>query len=197
MAMPELQAVLTIVVEDEISFLDELATFLNTADIQQLLITHPNKTTLPDFECPDCWRFWWEWASDVDVGAVDASEAKWVHLWHYYTCPSESTRSYDSIPDDLRSFIDRCRTLQLDREPGRFACPLSSSSRSTREVDIPLPSAGELRADPRLRGMSPKKAHEVSRMTEYTSRFLSYVSRQDTAIRHVVDIGAGQVSHFS
>lgn len=45
--------------------------------------------------------------------------------------------------------------------------------------------------EPTLRGMSPKKSHEVLRM----SNFIQQVLRESpTEIRHVVDVGAGQVS---
>lgn len=42
--------------------------------------------------------------------------------------------------------------------------------------------------------MSPKKAHEVSRMTEYISHLLSSLdSRYKDQIQFAVDVGAGQV----
>lgn len=42
-------------------------------------------------------------------------------------------------------------------------------------------------------GMSPKKVHEVNRMTTYVSQLISTLDEQNL-IRHVIDIGAGQVS---
>ncbi|KAG0704789.1 methyltransferase domain-containing protein [Suillus ampliporus] len=46
------------------------------------------------------------------------------------------------------------------------------------------------RAAPRSYGMSPKKDHEVSRMSEYINRLL-YPGSADT-LQHVVDVGSGQ-----
>jgi hypothetical protein len=50
------------------------------------------------------------------------------------------------------------------------------------------------RATPRSYGMSPKKDHEVSRMSEYINRLL-YSGSAET-LHHVVDVGSGQVSIF-
>ena len=43
-------------------------------------------------------------------------------------------------------------------------------------------------------GMSPKKAHEVHRMTTFISDSLESLPSGKLRPRHVVDIGAGQVS---
>ena len=46
--------------------------------------------------------------------------------------------------------------------------------------------------------MSPKKEHEVQRMTAYIANLLAGLSSDCSFnIRHVVDIGAGQVSNHS
>jgi hypothetical protein len=45
-------------------------------------------------------------------------------------------------------------------------------------------------------GMSPKKAHEVSRMARYVLETIK-VNRWDTAVLRIVDVGAGQVRTFS
>lgn len=45
-----------------------------------------------------------------------------------------------------------------------------------------------------LRGMSPKKAHEVLQMSAFIQ---SMLSQTQTTIKHVVDVGAGQVGHIA
>lgn len=47
---------------------------------------------------------------------------------------------------------------------------------------------------PRSYGMSPKKDHEVSRMSEYINHLL--YPRSADKLHHVVDVGSGQVSIF-
>ena len=78
-----------------------------------------------------------------------------------------------SIDHDLLHLIHSIRLLQLDRSPIHIH-PLN------------LPS---------LHGMSPKKAHEVSRMASYILDLLQINNIHTSHIR-IVDIGAGQACRF-
>ena len=44
-------------------------------------------------------------------------------------------------------------------------------------------------------GMSPKKTHEVANMSSYISHFLREIEGE-MEVRHIVDVGAGQVCPF-
>jgi len=73
------------------------------------------------------------------------------------------------LPDPFRSFLTTARRLQLPRSP--------------ISLDV-LPLLSE-------RGMSPKKAHEVSRMVTYVLRLIRENDIPEHTLR-IVDIGAGQ-----
>lgn len=75
------------------------------------------------------------------------------------------------IPITLRCLLDKIRGLQLDRSPITLAGT--------------LPQIKET-------GMSPKKAHEVSRMTAYILQMIR-VNNWDLSVLRIVDVGAGQV----
>lgn len=96
--------------------------------------------------------------------AADAPQPAWLQLLHYFMRPAAVR---DQIPLPLRSLIDAVRSLQLERTPSGD-CPADSCQPSYR--------------------VSPKKAHEVERMS-------AYIRRMDTprSVWHAVDVGSGQV----
>lgn len=177
----------------------------------------------PPFTAPQEWASWWEWAGQLclstnirtDVESEEQSHNKWLLLLRYYLEPNARplAGAFSSIPSDLKSLVDNARHLQIAREPGPltalgspFSVDLSDVHSRIKDVKstAPLPTASQ-RSDTakegniscgdqdesRLRGMSPKKAHEVSRMTRYITRLLSSPELQ--GVKHVVDVGAGQV----
>lgn len=167
-----------------------MTVFLATEDTQQLLAVHPNQVTSSGFSCPDSWLLWWNWASEPS----ESTDPKWLQLWHYYVAPHEDREGFSSIPAELRKFVDITRSLQLNREPGKEACPPTIETISQSRTGVPLPSDTSMENQgTKLPGMSPKKAHEVQCMSAYTSQLLSSISSQGVPVRHVVDIGAGQV----
>ena len=111
---------------------------------------------------PPSWHRWWEWAASL------STVPHWVGLIQYYI----SNKAEIPLPEDIQRLLDNVRHLQLPRNPVPF-------------TSIP---AGRYS----LAGMSPKKVHEVVRMTSYVKHLLAANSRLRN-IRHVVDIGAGQV----
>ncbi|KAI0930834.1 hypothetical protein AcV7_004911 [Taiwanofungus camphoratus] len=155
-----------------------------------------------DYHCPNAHE---HCASSLD-------EPKWLLLVRYYVSPLPISGSclqhrYSSIPPKLRSLVDTARRLQLLRQPGPVCASQSahSSSQSSGDNVLHRPvcdnavfaaamSGHSTYTTPkgdRMHGMSPKKAHEVTRMTEYTSRLLSSIPGLEH-VKHVVDVGAGQ-----
>ncbi|KAF9454770.1 hypothetical protein P691DRAFT_754327 [Macrolepiota fuliginosa MF-IS2] len=92
----------------------------------------------------------------------------WLELVHYYMTGTLQIPVSPSAP--LRGLLDEIRTLQLDRQPITF--------KDT------IPTIKET-------GMSPKKAHEVSRMAAYIFETIRVNSWSPSALR-IVDVGAGQ-----
>lgn len=179
----------------ELPFLDELTTFLVSQACQDLLGAHPNHTPSRTFRCPSSWLPWWTWAADPTT----TSERKWLVLWRYYVSGArdrlEDHPDFAQIPAPLRTFVDSARRLQLNRTPGEDAAPPGVAvvgEDHPRSFPVPGKTPAP-NANVHTHGMSPKKAHEVLAMTAYTSRLLSSLMRQGTSVRHVVDIGAGQV----
>lgn len=184
--------------------------FLCTPIVNELLTTHPNWLcqNAESHTLSSEISSWLEWAGERPHGYSTANgpqvlppvgEHKWLLLLRYYTHPSCDGLSdlYSTIPADLRELLDATRRLRLSREPGpaRFlasSCP-QNATREAVYQSVDYESSGIEAPDyARMVGMSPKKAHEVVRMTAYTSRLLCSSPSLRT-IRHVVDVGAGQV----
>ncbi|KAJ6557223.1 methyltransferase domain-containing protein [Mycena vulgaris] len=87
----------------------------------------------------------------------------------YYTDPAQ--RAEWDIPVELRQLIDQVCALALPRNPISIA------------TEVPL----EISA----RGMSPKKAHEVTQSVAYISNLFDSLGIDPRGVR-IVDIGAGQ-----
>ncbi|KAH7885135.1 methyltransferase domain-containing protein [Phlebopus sp. FC_14] len=87
--------------------------------------------------------------------------------------PGTQSLIIHKIPAELCSLIDVVRDLQLQRQPTSIA-----------------PDNGINGEGRRTYGMSPKKEHEVERMSSYIHHFLN--SRACSSLAHVVDVGSGQ-----
>ncbi|KAF8893688.1 methyltransferase domain-containing protein [Gymnopilus junonius] len=96
----------------------------------------------------------------------------WLDLVQFYsTGELERTCNSSRIPDELIHLISSIRYLQLHRGP------------------IPMPKILRLHSE---QGMSPKKAHEVSRMATYIVDLAPRLASSSSSSLRIVDIGAGQ-----
>ncbi|KAF8494544.1 methyltransferase domain-containing protein [Gautieria morchelliformis] len=95
-----------------------------------------------------------------------AGKARWKLLIPGWGSTSPDTVS--DVPDEIKLMLGTVDQLTLPR---------------TLNLNLILEDHAP------LRGMSPKKAHEVSQMSAFIQ---SVLSRSETDIRHIVDIGAGQ-----
>lgn len=100
----------------------------------------------------------------------------WLRLVEYYNQKTwSSQQNWSDLPSDLTDFIDQIRSFELDRTPIQIQLP-------PREIPLnPLPGYG----------LSPKKQHEVERMTDYIESLLLEYQLPLTTLR-IVDVGAGQ-----
>ncbi|KAH8077029.1 hypothetical protein BXZ70DRAFT_1002943 [Cristinia sonorae] len=150
----------------------QLVTFLKQDAISTYFTIHPNELSSPSFSPPSAWLPWWNWASSEDANG----EPLWMLLWRYYTAPpyERAAQDFKAIPMSVRVMVDAARQLRL--------------SRISR-----VEEKGKHNGN--TNGMSPKKMHEVERMTDFVSEMLSGLSVDGLKrIQHVVDVGAGQVS---
>jgi hypothetical protein len=86
--------------------------------------------------------------------------------------------------------IDNAKALQLDRGQGLSPIPFEHGAQfqGVEHVNI-----GTSYAQDSVQGMSPKKLREVSTMTAHIMDLLQTLPALK-GVRHVVDIGAGQVN---
>jgi hypothetical protein len=151
--------------------MESISHLLATPLVSSLLLTHPNDLYQSAVSVPPSWRSWWEWAASPS----ESDEPKWKILFQYYTANAHSGEP-TSLPNDLCRLLDDIRRLQIPRNP------------------IPIQPVSVEHAF--LVGMSPKKVHEVTRMTGYIAHLLA-TNPHLRHVRHVVDVGAGQVRPIS
>ncbi|KAJ6511986.1 methyltransferase domain-containing protein [Mycena vitilis] len=132
--------------------------------VSALLFTHPNDLGAGSRPAVPFQEPWWAWAAEDD-----APSSRWKQLLEYYTDPAQRTE-WD-IPLEFRELIDQVCALALPRSPVDI----------TMEVPLEISS----------RGMSPKKAHEVTQSVAYISNLLHSIDIDPRGVR-IVDIGAGQ-----
>ncbi|KAG1797859.1 methyltransferase domain-containing protein [Suillus plorans] len=144
----------------------------------ELLSIHPNDLAASGFQLPGNWKGWWEWATSIDDENTPYFP-RWMSILHYYSATPDDQRTGNqvpsnksSIPPDLKVLIDDTVRVQLSRD--RISIGNTSESGNAH----------------RSYGMSPKKEHEVSRMSGYIDQLLCPGST-DT-LNHVVDVGSGQ-----
>ncbi len=162
----------------EESFLDELHAFLSQPSVDLFFAQHPNALSLSDYHLPASWRSWWDWTPSQDV------QKSWELLWEYYSQGQAVNAS--RIPDELRYLVNNARRLQLLRTRGSEAVPPQLLPTLGNFTSIPL-------TEEKIHGMSPKKAHEVVRTIEHLRSVLQRLSASGIHVKHVVDVGAGQV----
>lgn len=98
---------------------------------------------------------------------VVPNNVHWLDIIRFYN----SLPTNSPLPLNLVQLINTIHHVQLPRNP----------------ITIHLP----LRLNPN-KGMSPKKAHEVTRMAAYIASLLTANTTDPAAVR-IVDVGAGQV----
>ncbi|KAH7913428.1 methyltransferase domain-containing protein [Hygrophoropsis aurantiaca] len=166
---------------------------LSSPLITSLLVTHPNDIASSDFAVPSIWESWWPWAIGSDDDNACATP-KWLQLLRYSasshgvenpptTFPSNGVHPNqdksnvglgNGLPLELCTLIDTVLRLELNRQ----LSPITAISGSSRFITG------------RTYGMSPKKEHEVDRMSAFISSFLRSGNLQQ--VSRVVDIGSGQ-----
>ncbi|THH11998.1 hypothetical protein EW145_g293 [Phellinidium pouzarii] len=131
------------------------------------------------------WRSWWDWSgkSADRWKALVAASNEFQRRDGCSTADSKGT--YPELPDELHFLISEVNLLSLPRFPNIVSL-LESTTR---------PSKPELPAfDISTAGMSPKKHHEVSRMTSYVLDLLKKIhDSSGMDVKYIVDIGAGQI----
>ena len=99
----------------------------------------------------------------------------------------------NNIPGPFSQLIDDVKALQLTRSQGFLPFPAGYRAQLH---EVQYGNANTSYAPTSVRGMSPKKLHEVSAMTTHIVHLLR-TSSALKGVQHVVDIGAGQVNLFS
>lgn len=84
--------------------------------------------------------------------------------------------------------MDSARRLKLLRTRGSAAVPPPLLPTLGNFTPTSTPPTEE-----KIHGMSPKKAHEVIRTIEHLRSVLQRLSASGMHVKHVVDVGAGQV----
>ncbi|KAF7422939.1 hypothetical protein PC9H_011103 [Pleurotus ostreatus] len=110
------------------------------------------------------WARWWEWSK---------SHSRWMSIAKYYAAPYWT----DSIPQEITDLIDVLKSMEMPRSP------------------ISIPGLNDTVRPGRTRlgsGMSPKKTHEVDRMTAYVQSLVDSLHLPGDAKPYFVDVGAGQ-----
>lgn len=148
-----------------------------------LLAIHPNDLDL-ERDIPSEWAWWTTSNSefvDSNVNKAD-DQQEWIELVRYYNGAGIGTAHAE-----LNELVDQIRALELPRDP----ISISASS---------FVQNGQAKGKQSSYGMSPKKTHEVLRMSAFVSSLLPLPSSassdgDDTGRSQprVVDIGAGQV----
>ncbi|OSD02416.1 hypothetical protein PYCCODRAFT_1435416 [Trametes coccinea BRFM310] len=189
--------------------LDSLVNFLSDPLVSSLFASHPNDLGTASFQPPGEWDSWWSWAAGGTHSEEDSDGGElWTRLIQYYDfCRSSDTSAsatmvdeierlpvpFQGIPPSLRSLIGTASHLAVKREPGHVIYPPSSDDMSqlhVRQKDRPGDGMHSVSANA-LRGMSPKKAHEVVQMSSFIGELLGNCSALSD-VDHVVDVGAGQ-----
>ncbi|PVF98462.1 hypothetical protein CPB86DRAFT_797268 [Serendipita vermifera] len=125
-------------------------------DHNDLAMAHPNQaaTSGTFLGMPDTWVLWSKSHPNL-----------WRNIVHYYQSSSDIPNT--ELPDDMKTFLRTCSSLELPRE-------------SFYRPDRPSPE--------RVSRVTPKKLHEVHTMASYIGSLFSSMERKPW----VVDIGAGQ-----
>lgn len=128
-----------------------------------------------ELELPTSWNIWWDWAGMVENG--------WQQL--VQLCQNlqlSSTVEHDPIfPPSILQLLQRAYTTSLPR--------------NLELSDYQRPSSASAKGHPFR--MSQKKNHEVTLMASRVFHMLDKMRDElGIEVRHVVDIGSGQVFYF-
>ncbi|KAI0643075.1 methyltransferase domain-containing protein [Trametes meyenii] len=185
--------------------LSRIAQFLSTPLVSSLFGLHPNDLGTSGFVPPKEWSNWWGWADEQfhDQDASSTSEP-WLDILGYYSenyawkevalgrslDVSSSPLSPFKLPDTLLNLVEEACLLAVPRDSVTQIHPRvlrqSRFSAIKGGGDVFDASSGSA-----LPGMSPKKAHEVLRMSNLIGKVLQSGSSLGH-VNHVADVGAGQ-----
>ncbi|KAF7977684.1 hypothetical protein HWV62_2928 [Athelia sp. TMB] len=155
--------------------LTQIYALLQSPLASSILATHPNDL-VEESDVPSEWDWWSSYGSDScpqDETGGD-NEEEWVDLVNHYN--GTGTRTAYT---ELNKLVDQIRVLELTRDP--ISVSSTSSSQNGKHTAY---------------GMSPKKTHEVSRMSAFVESLLSLShlpgDEHGRSRTRVVDVGAGQ-----
>ncbi|KAG6372805.1 hypothetical protein JVT61DRAFT_7212 [Boletus reticuloceps] len=142
----------------------DIVHLISSPVVASLLSIHPNDVALHGHQLAPQWSPWWDWASDYPQ-----QPPAWLELMHYFMRPCVDDRPRVDIPAELCSLVDSVRSLQLQRTPSAYET-CNTGDRAYR--------------------ISPKKEHEVDRMSSYIHHLVH--SESPRSVWHAVDVGSGQ-----
>ena len=151
---------------------------LSTPLASTLIAVHPNDLGNHGEQGIEAFSGWWDWAQK--------SEFAWQQLISAY---HESL--YDSSTDQ---YLEACKNrIVLPSEISNLISTINSLSLPRNPYPV-VPSISREKSEAHELGMSPKKYHEVSRMSLFVLKYLENLSNEyGVEVKHIVDIGAGQV----
>ncbi|KAH7336993.1 methyltransferase domain-containing protein [Rhizoctonia solani] len=150
-------------------YISELKTFLTLPLVESLILAHPNEVAVKGelASIDESGGHWWEW-----VGKVDPRERAALIDLLIRSATDQTTIQEDiELHPSLRRLISRIAGLRLPRAPEIHG--VSSTSNNHHNI-----------------GMSPKKAHEVDRLSNLIDTIYDRSIRDSN--RLIVDVGAGQ-----
>ncbi|CAE6464380.1 unnamed protein product [Rhizoctonia solani] len=148
-------------------YVSELKAFLTSPLVESLVSAHPNEVAIKGE--PDSYESdgsWWEWTGQVDPGSRAALINSLI-----LSATDQATQEDIELHPSLRQLIGRVAQLRLPRTP-----------EDARDIAVP--------DGHRNTGMSPKKAHEVDRLSNLID--IMYNTSIRDLNRLIVDVGAGQ-----
>ncbi|KAI0629890.1 hypothetical protein C8Q77DRAFT_1234510 [Trametes polyzona] len=186
--------------------LSQIVDFLSEPLVSSLFSLHPNDLGTSAFHPPSAWTEWWDWAGESHGSDIDGARDPWLLLLQYYdafrvagthgTTPAKEVLSELEaiVPATLRSFVHRACRLAASRNPSTVIYSESELLGYSGDLAFAVNnSQTSTNLSPRsLSGMSPKKAHEVVQMSDFTGQLLAS-DPVLSSIKHAVDVGAGQV----
>ncbi|KAI0768972.1 methyltransferase domain-containing protein [Trametes elegans] len=176
--------------------LAHLVDFLTSPIVASLYDFHPNDLGTSGFRPPAEWEDWWDWAGADYQDADDKATEPWLCILNYYDfCRSSeegpgqlcSDASEATLPVSVRCLVEQACSLAVSREFGRTIYPDEGKTYYAEGANTKT----HHNPDDALPGMSPKKAHEVIRMSQFVGDLLAG-NASLSSIQHVVDVGAGQ-----
>ncbi|KAI0671036.1 methyltransferase domain-containing protein [Trametes maxima] len=183
--------------------LSQIAHFLSTPLVYSLFDMHPNDLGASGFVPPMEWSDWWGWAGEElhDQGASSPPEP-WLSLLHNYDekrlsqglpleKPLDASTGRPPLPTTLRNLVEEACLLAVPRDLGSQIYPRVSHRSQTPFSQNSSGLSHDLSPKSALPGMSPKKAHEIVRMSDFIGKVLQSSSTL-RCVNYAVDVGAGQ-----